>query len=107
MEKFFFDIRRICFSKVFVLHLQRKSLNITNMTNKKLVSVRLDSRDVETLEEVARGDSYLDRSDYIRAAVSLMAVLCKEGKHGKVMAFKPRWGDVIDSFDLTFHRERK
>lgn len=77
------------------------------MENKKLVSVRLDPQDLATLEEAANSEPYCDRSDFIRAAVSLMAVLCKEGKHGKVLAFRPRYGDVIDTFDLTFHREHR
>ncbi|MBQ3285689.1 MAG: ribbon-helix-helix protein, CopG family [Ruminococcus sp.] len=77
------------------------------MANKKLVSVRLDPRDVATLEEVARTDGYRDRSEFIRAAVTLMAVLCKEGKYGKVLSFRPRWGDVLDTFDLTYHLEHK
>lgn len=107
MEKFFSDIRRICLSKVFVLHLQRKPLKVTIMEKMKLISVRLDPRDVATLEEAAKSDGYLDRSEYIRAAVSLMAVLCKEGRHRKVLTFYPRRGDVIDTFDLTYHRAHR
>jgi hypothetical protein len=74
------------------------------MENMKLVSVRLDPRDVKTLEEAARADGYHSLSDFIRAAVSLMAVLCEEGKYGKVLSFSPRWGDRIDTFEITYHR---
>lgn len=74
------------------------------MENMKLISVRLDPRDVEALEDAVQTESYYDRSDFIRAAVSLMAVLCKEGKYGKVLSFRPRRGDVLDTFDITYHR---
>lgn len=74
------------------------------MDNLKLVSVRLDPRDVKTLEEAAKTDGYRDRSDFIRAAVSFMAVLCKEGKYGKLLAFHPRFGDVLDTFEINYHR---
>lgn len=104
MEKIFFDIPKSCFSRVFVLHLWPQPLKITIMKKLKLVSVRLDPRDVEALEEAAKSDPLNDRSDYFRAAVSLMAVLCKEGKYGKVLSFRPRWGDIIDTFELTYHR---
>lgn len=74
------------------------------MENLKLVSVRLDPRDVAALEEAASIERYYDRSDFIRAAVALMAKLCEERKHGKVLAFRPRWGDILDSFDISYHR---
>lgn len=75
------------------------------MANLKLVSVRLQASDIEALEEAASREKYYERSDFIRAAVALMAALCKEGRHDKVLSFRPRWGDVIDSFDLTYHRK--
>lgn len=107
MEKYFFNIRKVCFSGRFVLHLQHEPLKITNMENMKLYSVRLDPRDVKTLEEAAKSESFYGRSDFLRAAVSLMAILCKEGRYGKVLAFRPRYGDVLDTFELTYHREHK
>lgn len=77
------------------------------MANLKLVSVRLQASDIEALEEAASHKEYYDRSDFIRAAVSLMAALCKDGRYDKVLSFRPRSGDVIDSFDLTYHREHR
>lgn len=74
------------------------------MDNLKLVSVRIDPRDVETLDEYANYTPYRSRCGYIRAAVSLMAALCRMGRHEEVMSFYHEHGAEIDTFELSYHR---
>lgn len=80
-------------------------LKVTCMENLKSVSVRLDARDIAALDEVSKLVSFYDRSDLIRAAVALMAVLCKDGRQRELLNFRPGMGDVLDHFEISYHRE--
>lgn len=70
----------------------------------KLVSVRLDEDDLNIIDEAAKNHGYRKRSDYINAAVRLMAWAIKEGKADVICKFYPCYGDVVDQFDLNYHR---
>lgn len=70
----------------------------------KLVSVRLDEDDLRIIDAAAQCGGYRKRSDYIHAAVRLMAWAIKEGKDDKIYKFYPCWGDVVDQFELNYHR---
>lgn len=70
----------------------------------KLVSVRLDEDDLNIIDDRAQKSGYRKRSDYIHAAVRLMAWAIKEGKEGEICKFYPCFGDVVDQFDLKYHR---
>ena len=76
------------------------------MSASQLVSVRLDPDDVKEIDRWVAGISYRKRSDVIAAGVRLMAELIRRGQADKVIRFWPKW-DVIDTFDLQYHREVK
>ena len=75
------------------------------MENLKLVSVRLDPKDLEIIDKECKVSGYRKRYTYICQAVSLMAALIKANQEQKVMSFFPQYGDVIDEFVLKYHRE--
>lgn len=77
------------------------------MENLKLISVRVDPKDLAKLEEYANKLFYRKRSDLIQAAIRLMLVACEKGQAEKVCRFTPQWGDVVDEFKFEFHREHK
>ena len=70
----------------------------------KLVSVRLDEDDLKVIDEAAMSGVYRKRSDYIHAAVRLMAWAIKNGQQLKICRFYPNYGDVVDQFELNYHR---
>lgn len=77
------------------------------MENLKLISVRVDPRDLDKLDEYANDYRYRKRSDLIQAAIRLILVACEKGQASKVCQFTPRWGDVVDEFKFEFHREHQ
>ena len=70
----------------------------------KLVSVRLDEDDLKIIDDAALSSGYRKRSDYIHAAVRLIAWAIKNGKAYDICKFYPCYGDVVDQFELKFHR---
>lgn len=70
----------------------------------KLVSVRLDEDDLNIIDAAAKKNWGRKRSDYINAAVRLMAWAIKERKEDLICKFYPCFGDVVDEFDLKYHR---
>lgn len=70
----------------------------------KLVSVRLDEEDLKIIDEAASVLDYRKRSDYIQAAVRLMAWAIKNSQQLKILRFYPNYGDVVDKFELTYCR---
>lgn len=74
------------------------------MKTSKLVSVRLDEDDLKVIDEAASVIDYRKRSDYINAAVRLMAWAIKNGQQLKILRFYPSFGDVVDQFELNYHR---
>lgn len=77
------------------------------MQESKLISVRLSADDIETIDNYCKRLRYPNRSNLIYAAVHLMAVLVQHHKVDKVFHFRPEFGDVLDEFTLTYHREVK
>lgn len=77
------------------------------MEKMKLISVRVDPRDLDKLDNCANNLFYRKRSDLIQAAIRLMLAACEKGQAEKVCRFTPRWGDVVDEFRFEFHREHK
>lgn len=74
------------------------------MKTTKLVSIRLDEDDLKIIDEAASVIDYRKRSDYINAAVRLMAWAIKNGQHLKILRFYPCYGDVVDQFELNYYR---
>lgn len=74
------------------------------MKSTKLVSIRLDEDDLKIIDEAAKNNGYHKRSDYINAAVRLMAWAIKNGKADVISKFYPQFGDVVDQFKLRYHR---
>ena len=70
----------------------------------KLVSVRLDEDDLKIIDDQAKKSFGRKRSDYIHAAVRLMAWAIKNSQELKICRFYPCYGDVVDQFDLKYHR---
>lgn len=75
------------------------------MEKMKVVSVRLPQ---SVVDEFSNGHSYYrSQSDYIRAGAVLIAELLKSYKAEKVLKFSPEYGDVLDEFEIKYHREHK
>ncbi len=74
------------------------------MQTTKLVSVRLDEDDLKIIDDQVKKTFDRKRSDYIHAAVRLMAWAIKNGQQLKICRFYPCYGDVVDQFDLKYHR---
>lgn len=77
------------------------------MAATKLISVRIDDDVIKIIDEKVKGDRYGNRSDLIAAAVRLMAWAIQNGQAHKIQRFWPQYGDVVDSFELTYHREHR
>ena len=76
------------------------------MENLKLISVRVDPKDLDKLDQYASDYHCRKRSDLIQAAIRMMIVACEKGQAEKVCRFTPKWGDVVDEFKFEYHRER-
>lgn len=77
------------------------------MENLKLVSVRVDPRDLEELDAIVQGESYVKRSDLIQTGIKLCIAAHRMGKGRDVRRFFPRFGDVVDKFEFEYHREHR
>jgi metal-responsive CopG/Arc/MetJ family transcriptional regulator len=77
------------------------------MEKLKLVSVRVDPRDLEELDKIVENSSYVKRSDLIQAGIKLYIAAHRMGKGRDVRRFNPRWNDVVDKFEFEFHREHR
>lgn len=74
------------------------------MENLKLVSVRIDPRDLKALDEIVENDRWIKRSDLIQAGIRLYLAAHEKGFGGDARNFAPRWGDVVDEFVFKYHR---
>lgn len=74
------------------------------MENLKLVSVRIDPKDLEALDDIVKNERYVKRSDLIQAAIKLYLAAHEKGLGEKVRRFLPHWGDVVDEFVFEYHR---
>ena len=77
------------------------------MAKTKLISVRIDEDEINIIDEKVKKDRYGKRSDFITAAVRLMAWAIQNGQANKIQRFWPQYGDKLDSFELTDHREHR
>lgn len=94
----------ITIPELFVsLHRELKIMVI--MATTKLISVRIDEDDINIIDEKVKRERYGKRSNFITAAVRLMAWAIQNGQAHKIQRFWPQFGDKVDSFELTYHRE--
>lgn len=77
------------------------------MSESKLVSVRLDAEDIKEIDRQCKILGYVNRSVVIYKAVSLAVYMLEHGHFRKLWNFNPRFGDVVDKFELEYHREVK
>lgn len=77
------------------------------MENLKLVSVRIDPRDLKALDEIVENTSYVKRSDLIQAGIKLYLAAHQMEKGADARRFSPQWGDVVDKFEFEYHREHR
>lgn len=77
------------------------------MENKKLVSVRIDAKDLKEIDRICESMSYPKRSDLIQAGVKAIIEIYKAGLYPKVLRYSPQFGDVIDNITFEYHREHK
>lgn len=75
------------------------------MRETKLISVRLDAEDIADIDQWCSKNGVWKRSAVISQAVALARVLVQSGHAEKLLHFNPRYGDVIDGFELTYHRK--
>lgn len=74
------------------------------MENLKLVSVRIDPRDLSALDEIVKDERWVKRSDLIQAGIRLYLAAHEKGLGGDAQHFAPRFGDVVDEFVFKYHR---
>ena len=77
------------------------------MRETKLISVRLDAEDIADIDKWCKENRYWKRSAIISQAVALARVLVQTGHANELLHFSPRYGDVMDEFKLTYHREHR
>lgn len=77
------------------------------MRGTKLVSVRLDEENLRTIDVEASKQTWRKRSEYINAAIRFMAWAIENRKQEKLMQFFPEYGDVMDEFTMSYHRQHK
>ena len=77
------------------------------MENLKLVSVRIEPKDLETIQEWCRHMSYTKQSDVVRSAIGMAVWMIKNGHGQSLCKFYPQYGDVVDKFDFQYHREHR
>lgn len=73
------------------------------MENLKLVSVRIDPRDLKDLDEIVNNERYVKCSYLIQTGIKLNLAAHKKGLGSVVRRFSPRWGDVVDEFTFKYH----
>jgi hypothetical protein len=96
----------ITIQELFVsLHRELKIMVI--MATTKLISIRVDEDDLRIIDERVKSDRFGKRSDLINAALRFMAWAIQDGQAHKLEKFWPRYGDKVDSFALTYHREHR
>lgn len=77
------------------------------MATTKLISIRVDEDDLRIIDERVVKDRYGKRSDLINAALRFMAWAVQNGQTHKLERFWPKYGDKVDTFELTYHREHR
>ena len=77
------------------------------MENLKLISVRIDPRDLDALDEIVNKNRFVKRSDLIQSAIKLYLAAEEKGLGTKVRRFFPHWGDVVDEFKFEYHRDHR
>ena len=77
------------------------------MENMKLISVRIDPRDLDALDEIVNKNRFVKRSDLIQSAIKLYLAADEKGLGEKVRRFLPQWGDVVDEFKFEYHRDHR
>lgn len=75
------------------------------MSKSKLVSVRIDGKLLEKIDQMAKGSVYFNRSSYIQAGLQLMVELDKRGMARDALRFCPELCDVMDEISFKYHRE--
>lgn len=75
------------------------------MENLKLISVRIDPRDVDALDEIVKRTSFVKRSDLIQAAIKFYLAADSKGKGREVRNYRPQYGDVVDELEFKYHRD--
>lgn len=71
---------------------------------KKLVSVRLDTDDLQVIDDWARKMHYRKRSDLVDGAVRLAAWMVQNGHAEKLIKFDPRYY-TMDEFKMEYSRQ--
>lgn len=77
------------------------------MATTKLISFRVDEDDLSIIDNAVAKNGYRKRSDYMNAALRLMAWASQNGKADQILRFHPHFGDVVDSFDFKYHRQHR
>lgn len=77
------------------------------MRETKLISVRLDAEDIADIDKWCKENQWWKRSAIISQAVALARVLVQTGHANELLHFNPRYGDVMNEFKLTYHRENR
>lgn len=75
------------------------------MKNLKLISVRIDPRDLDALDKIVEATSYVNRSELIQAAIKFYLVAESKGLGRDIRLYRPQYGDVVDELEFKYHRE--
>lgn len=77
------------------------------MSATRLISVRISEEVLAKIDQLAKNSTYRKRSDYINAALKMIAYANNSKIADKACQFWPEYGDVIDKFEFQYHREHK
>ncbi len=92
---------------LFCIFAPSKPFNVISMENMKLISVRIPAEDYEELMHLCRSYRWRGLSCLIRAAIRVLLACYKYVSLNRFLYFWPEFGDVVDSFEFTYHREKR
>lgn len=75
------------------------------MGKTKLISVRVDEKDLKVIDEHCANISWRKRSDVINAGVTLAALAIKNGLIKDILYYHPPYWEV-DEFTFKCHRKK-
>lgn len=104
---FMFVERVLHIPVIFCIFAPSNPFNVMSMENMKLISIRIPEDDYVQLMQLCREYRWRDRSSLIRAAIRVMLACSKIVSMNRFVNFWPQWGDVVDTFEFTYHREHR
>lgn len=77
------------------------------MNKTKVISVRIDEKLLDQIDEKVSNMRAINRNDLICGLLRLANHVAAPGRLERICGFYPEWGDVIDEFEFKYHRVYK